>query len=47
MASISGISGSVAILKICYLNLEQLTIVTSFHMNTILGNQKISNERAT
>jgi hypothetical protein len=27
MASISGISGSVAILKICYLNLEQLTIV--------------------
>jgi hypothetical protein len=45
MASISGISGSVTIFKIFYLNLEQLG--TNFHINTILENQKISNERAT
>jgi hypothetical protein len=37
MALISCISGSVAILKIFFLNLGQLTIVTNFHMNTILG----------
>jgi hypothetical protein len=44
VASISGISGSVAILKIFYLNLEQST--TNFCTNTILGNQKVSNERS-
>jgi hypothetical protein len=47
MASISGIFGSVAILKIICLNLEQWIMVLSFHINTILGNQKVSNERAT
>jgi hypothetical protein len=37
MLSISGISGPF------YLNLEQSA--TDFHISTILGNQKVSNER--
>jgi hypothetical protein len=50
MASISGISVSVAILKICIsfelgvVDYSQLPIFVL--CNTILGNQKVSNERA-
>jgi hypothetical protein len=49
MASISGISGSVPILKIFYLNLEQSIIVGYhlIHINTILGNQSVFNGRTT
>jgi hypothetical protein len=49
MALISGISGSVAILKIFYLKQwsSGLWSVTNFHINMILGNQKVSNEHAT
>jgi hypothetical protein len=48
MASISGISGDVAILKIFHLNLDQSIIAaTNFYINTILVNQKVSSERAT